>query len=270
MYSLVNVATLVRDLARSPRAATVATELLRAFALDADALWSLDAVEVASAQADRRAQVLASDLASPRALTVLAAARGFAETLGIDAYSAAVDVLETAPLGGGEDLQAFVRHDVLADAWEAAGDVAVTRWPRALDVVADGVLGAFAGDDALAEPWRRWTTRHGLRPARSDWPHVVARVRALSPDADVPPAPAAWATRMHDACWAVHLTGRERAATITHLHALLALTEVYAPEVPPLRAVSMTTAAVHAAVVADVLDAGTCAAMSEPFLRLLP
>ena len=42
MYSLVNVATLVRDLARHERGAQVATELLRAFALDDAAVESLE------------------------------------------------------------------------------------------------------------------------------------------------------------------------------------------------------------------------------------
>ena len=44
MYSLVNIATLVRDLARHQRAAAVATELLRAFALAEADLDSLETV----------------------------------------------------------------------------------------------------------------------------------------------------------------------------------------------------------------------------------
>jgi hypothetical protein len=98
---------------------------------------------------------------------------------------------------------------------------------------------------------------------------VVVAVRRLPADADVAPAPSEWAARMHDACWAVHLTGRERVATVTQLHALRALCAVFAPAVPPLRMVAMTTAAVHAAVVGDVLDADTHAAMSQPLFRLL-
>ena len=271
MYSLVNVATLVRDLARTPRAASVATELLRALALDADALASLDRSSYDERrQAERRAQALARDAMTPRALAVLAAARGFADDLGIDAYSAAVDVLERASLGDLTDLQAFVRRDVLTGAWETAGDVAIARWPRALDVVSDGILAAYDGDTDLGEPWRRWCRDNELQPADAAWPEVVARVGSLPADAPLPPAPAQWATRMHEACWAVHTTGRERAATVTQLHALVALTEAYAPELPPLRAVSMATAAVFAAVVADVLDTDTHHAMSDPLLSLVP
>src|SRR6059058_6048201 len=105
MYSLVNVATLVRDLARHERAEQVATELLRAFALDRHALDGLDTTAYdAGGAAARRIRVLAEDHRRPRALHVLAAARGFADDLGIDAYGAAVDVLESTPIGGLADL----------------------------------------------------------------------------------------------------------------------------------------------------------------------
>jgi hypothetical protein len=268
MYSLVNVATLVRDLSRHPRAEQVATELLRAFALGPGELELLDQLAYdENAQAERRARVLVEDAARPRALQVLAAARRFADDIGIDAYSAAADVLEQAPLADLEALRGFVRRDVLADAWTSAADVAVARWPRALDVVTDGVLGVHAGDEELAAPWRSWAARRGIAPEATAWPEVVRTARALRRNAAAPPAPAEWAARMHDACWAVHLTGRERAAAVAQLHALRAVVRVWAPGPPPLRVVSMTTAAVHATVVADVLDASTVAAMSQPLFR---
>lgn len=268
MYSLVNVATLVRDLARHPRADQVATELLRAFALRPDDVAALDAWDYdGESAAVRRRQVLADDTMTPRALPVLAAARAFADDLGIDAYSAAVDVLENATIGDLADLQAFVRRDVLAWCWDNGTDLAVTTHPQALDIVADGVVGAYADDASLAQPWRDFVAMHGIAGARTDWPDVVAAVRRLTRDAVVAPAPAEWAARMHEACWAVHLTGRERAATVTHLHALRALAQAWAPDRPPLRVVSMTSAAVHAEVVADVLDGATRAAMTQPLFR---
>lgn len=268
MYSLVNIAALVRDLGRHPRAEQVATELLRAFALGPAELELLDALDYdETVHADRRQQALAADAAQPRALQVLAAARGFADGIGIDAYTAAVDVLENASIGDLEALRAFVRREVLADAWEGSGEVAVARWPRALDIVADGVLGAHSGDAQLVAPWRAWAARQGIAPEATAWPEVIRVVAALRPRSAVPPAPAEWAARMHDACWAVHLTGRERAAAVAQLHALRAVVHAWAPAPPPLRAVSMTTAAVHATVVADVLDAATVAEMSQPLFR---
>jgi hypothetical protein len=268
MYSLVNVATLVRDLARHDRAAQVATELLRAFALDEADLDSLEAAAYDPAvAAARRTQVLAADRGQPRALQVLAAARGFADDIGIDAYAATVDVLETTPMGGLADLQAFVRTDVLASCWHVVGDLAVALRPQALDLVTDGILGTYAGDHVLVGPWQRWRSTHPVAAAPTHWSHVVDVVASLPRDAVIPPAPSEWAQRMHEACWAVHLTGRERDATIAQLHALVALLGVWAPDRPPLRAVSMTSAAVHAEVVADVLDGATRAAMSQPLFR---
>src|SRR3954469_9798304 len=190
MYSLVNVATLVRDLARHERAAEVATELLRAFALDSAALDSLDAMAYdAPAAAVRRTELLSGDASRPRALAVLAAARGFADDIGIDAYSAAVDVLESTPMGDLADLQNFVRSDVLAACWETSGDLAVARRPQALDLVTDGVLGTYAGDAVLVEPWRQWLALHPVSPAPTAWTQVVAAVAALERDAAIAPAP---------------------------------------------------------------------------------
>src|SRR3954447_19422844 len=140
----------------------------------------------APAAAVRRAQVLSDDSSRPRALQVLAAARGFADDLGIDAYGAAVDVLETTPMGGLADLQAFVRTDVLADCWETSGDLAVARRPRALDIVTDGLLGTYAGDEVLAAPWREWLSSHPVTPAPSAWPHVTDAVASLAPEAAIP------------------------------------------------------------------------------------
>jgi hypothetical protein len=268
MYSLVNVATLVRDLARHPLAEPVATELLRAFALRADHLTALAGVDYdAQDAATRRTQLLTDEGARPRALQVLAAARGFADDLGLDAYSAAADVLERATIGGLADLRRFVRDEVLLWCWQSSGDVAVASHPQALDVVTDGILGAYAGDEELGRPWRALVAGAGVDPAPTGWPHVVDAVRGLERHTAIAPAPAEWATRMHEACWAVHLTGRERAAAVTQLHALVALVRVWSPEQPPLRAVAMTSAAVHAEVVADVLDTATRDAMSRPLFR---
>ena len=273
MYSLVNIAAVVRDLSRHPRADQVATELLRAFALGPSELERLDRLDHdgldydGAAQARRRAEAIAADAMRPRALQVLAATRSFAADIGMDAYSASLDVLETAPLGDLDALRAFVRHDVLADCWTTAGDVAVARWPRALDVVSDGIVGVYVDDEQLAAPWRAWSDRAGIEAEATAWPELLRNVAAVRPTSPVPAAPTEWAARMHDACWAVHLTGRERAAAVAQLHALRAVVRAWAPEVPSLRAVSMTTAAVHATVVADVLEASTVTAMTQSLFR---
>src|SRR5947209_8402692 len=125
MYSLVNIATLVRDLGRLPAGDAVAADLLRAFALARPALDALDRFELDATAALARAEVVAAERFRPRALTVLAAARDVATELGIEAYAAAGDVLEQATMFGVDELHRFVRDDVVVGAWDVAGDLAV-------------------------------------------------------------------------------------------------------------------------------------------------
>ena len=270
MYSLVNVATLVRDLARLDTGDAVAADLLLVMALDDAVLAGLDRISVGGDEMSARQGVLVAQRERPRALSVLATAREVATDMGLRAYSAASDLLEQAPMFGTDELVRFVRHEVLASAWTGAGDLAVARWPRALDVVCDGIVASWTGDATVGGCWRGWVRRESpaaATPARSD---VLDVVRALPRDATYAPVPASWAASMHEACWALHLTGRTRDAAVVQLHALRALLAAHAPARPPLRAVATVTAAVHASLVADVLDTNTFRAMTQPLFRLVP
>jgi hypothetical protein len=269
MYSLVNIAALVRDLSRHARSDAVAADLLRAFSLDAPALAALDAVRPDANAAVVRARLLTADAARPRALQLLAAARADAADLGLDAYTAAVDRLECTPMGDLEGVVRFLRDEVLSAAWRGDEGLWVATVAHALDVVTDGVIASYAGDDNVGAQWRRWVAETECAVAPTPWPDIVAAVAGVPAHSQWPVVPATWAVSMHDACWAVHLTGRERVAAITQLHALRALLAVSAPELPPLRAVSATVAAVHAHVVADLIDSATHEAMTQPLFRLL-
>ena len=280
MYSLLNVTVVARDLTRHPHGAALARDLLHVLALDSEALEALDAVP-APADAPRRRQALATEHAdAPRALEALASIRAAATEGGIDTWSAALPVLEAAPLGGRVELIRWVRTELLADAWETVADVSVPRLPRALDIVSDGVLSTYAGRpaDPLARPWRAWTG--GRLPATSTEPaveQVVAMVAAASRDSLVTAGAVmrskrangwSWPQAMHDACWAADLTGRTRTAAIAQLEAVAALLgRMRTPPAPDIAAA--VAAAVHATVVADVLPAETVAAMCGPMLAHL-
>ena len=282
VYSLVNVPCLVRDLARHPRRAAVALDLLRAAALDADAFAALDRVRIA-VDAPARREALADRMRiEPRALQVLAAARDVATTSGIDAWTAAVDVLDTAPMGSVDELVGLVRDEICAPAWARGDGLAVATYPVALDVVADGVRATYCADICpeiaapLGRPWRRWlaASQHAaasVDPAAAD---LVARLRGATPlqlraAADRLRRQRAegwsWAIAMHDACWAVHLTGREMTALVAQLHALRAAIAVL-PDgtrlTPDMSAA--VVAAVHARVGADVLAGDVLAALTAP------
>ena len=99
---------------------------------------------------------------------------------------------------------------------------------------------------------------------------VVDAVRALPSQVVFAPVSADWSVLMHDACWALHLTGRLRPAAVTQLHALRALLARYAPQQPPPRAVATVTAAVHASLAADLLPDDTLRSMTQPLFRLVP
>jgi hypothetical protein len=283
MYTLVNAPVLARDLVRHPRGAAVATDLLRALALDDDALASLDQVRVAADAQARRDAATVRMAAEPRALQVLAAARDVATTAGLTAWTAAADVLDAAALGGLEELVGFVRDELLDAAWWRGDDISVARWPTALDVVADGVTATYAVDACgslvapLGRPWRRWlsSTGHGLAGVDGPAAGVLEQLDDGSPQRLRVAAETlrrqradgwSWAEAMHEACWAVHLTGRERLAAAAQLHAVrILLGTGTAGTRPGADVVAAVVAAVHAAVVADVLHGDVAAALSAPF-----
>lgn len=288
-YSLVNIATVVRDLARHPAGPRLALELEHVLALGPGDLARLDAAGPDPQAARLRDALLAAADARPRALELLGAGREAARSAGLAAWAASLDALEAAPVGGAVELVRWVRDELLAHAWDRDGEVAVARRPRAVDVVADGLLATWVQPDGrdeavrLGRPWQDWVAaRAGAGPpaAGDATPAgaVVAAVATASAE-QLSAAGAAmlaqratgwsWARAMHDACWAVELTGRGRPAATAQLRALRALLAVTGA--PLLRAdpVAAVTAAVHAAVVADVLPDETVAAMCRPLLTHL-
>ena len=287
-YSMVNVPCLARDLARHPRGAALASDLLRAAALGPEQYVDLDAVRVAADAAQRRAQLAERMTLQPRALQVLAATRDVASTVGLEAWTAAVDVLEAAPMGALTDLVDMVRDEICETAWSRADGLAVTSWTNALDVVADGVRATYTAEICpeisapLGRPWRRWlaATTHAPAPVDPIVADVVGAVRELAPQQLAGAAQRlrgqraegwSWAIAMHDACWAVHLAGRDRIALVAQLHAVRALLDGprSAAERPSPDAVSAVVAAVHARVVADVLADDVRVALTTPLESVL-
>jgi hypothetical protein len=282
VYSLVNVPCLVRDLARHPRGAGLAVDLLRAAALDTDAFAALDRVRAPVDALSRREALAARMRIEPRALQVLAAARDVAATSGIDAWTAAADVLETASIGSLDDVVGLVRDEICAGAWARGDGLAVATWPTALDVVADGVRATYSADSCpeiaapLGRPWRRWlaASRHAPAPVDPVVADLVDRLRRATPHQLADAADRlrrqradgwSWAIAMHDACWAVHLTGRETTALVAQLHALRAvLAATPAGSRPTPDTCAAVVAAVHAGVGADLLAGDVLAALTAP------
>lgn len=281
-YSMVNVPCLVRDLARHPRGGEVAMDLLRAAALGPAEFASLDLVRVAADVAERRDALASRMSLEPRALQVLAATRDVAATAGLAAWTAAVDVLEATPMGALSDLVDLVRDDICDAAWSRADGLAVTAHTTALEVVMDGIRATYADEicpeiaGPLGRPWRRWlaATGHQGSPVDGNVADLVGELTAVAPDSLTRAADQlrrqraagwSWAIAMHDACWAVHLTGRERTALIAQLHAVRALLDASTGgQRPSPDAVAAVIGAVHARVVEDVLAQDVFVALTTP------
>lgn len=284
MYSFVNAAVVARDLSRHDYGGALAADLLHGLALDENALAVLDGLPAVTDASERRQALDQGVAAEATALQVMSAVRQAADDSGLSAWMSSLGLLEAAPMGGWDELRRWVRGELLADAWDRVGDVAVARWPHALDVVTDGLLVTYVGSAdpsvaaPLARPWRSWTRRRAAaslaEPAVAE---VVAMLAAASPEsvaaagAAMQQARAAgwsWALAMHDACWAVELTGRSRTSCIAQVEAVRALLAVTGPRPRP-DVVAAVTAAVQATVAADVLASETVAAMCRPLLANL-
>lgn len=269
MYSFINIATVVRDLARHGHGVVLVDDLLRAFAVGSSDLNELEGLPRNDSMKDRRDRALAMAQTQPHALAVLAAARSAAADDGLPGYVDALPALESAPLFGLEALCTFVRAEVLADAWQRSDGLDVARHPRALDIVTDGLVGSWAGDDVLAAPWREYKKRVALPRTSASYDAVFDATRQLAARGSRPDAPANWPALMHDACWAVHLTGRGRTAAIAQLMALRIVLDAGKGSRPSFALVAVVSAAIHATSVSDLIATETHQAMTQPLLRSL-
>ncbi len=252
-YSLVNAPALGFDLVRVPGGPNVAEVVVRALDADEHTLQELanvhpgpcrsacwDAALLAAAQRPP----LRSSLGLAAEAVDLAAAgdeRGSQEL---------VTRLGAAPLGDLQALDRFLRRDALDWTWEVAGEVSLQRLRDrfASDVLVDaaasaycsqllgddqrrhlaapylaavrvagdttpdaGALGAGEAGDAVADVLHEvssWTEAD-----RAEWRSAVDLLRT---------GQGAWASAMHEAGWAAHLSGRTRTAARTQMLAVRA------------------------------------------------
>lgn len=153
--------------------------------------------------------------------------------------------LEIAPLGSLASLLHCVRTDVLDWTWRSAGEVSLQAptAERATSIVCDAVAASYchgltpAERQHLAAPWARAqrlldAVREPVEPvlpapveallerlSRLDVADVEA-LRARSADLG---RTGDWAESVHEASWAVHLTGRVRTAASVQLRGVEAL-----------------------------------------------
>jgi hypothetical protein len=292
-YSLVSAATLGFDLVRLPAGRSVAEVLLAGLGADAGALAAVAAAHPgrglereqrgALAVRSRRAREMAVGV--PHLRGVAAAAGGRAAVL--------VTQLEQGTIGDAPTLERLLRDDVLGREHPAAGTVDADLLAEAADVLADAAVGFWAAG-VLPPLVRRELTAAfdrvtdagplsgrdsvDLGPSSTELEEFLAAVRDLDETgrtrwrvavdegrADHRP----WATAMHEASWAAHVSGRTRALATAQLHGVQAFLDGgFDTRDGASGAWNAVAGCVQGIVMADLLDDVSLAVLRAPWARV--
>nr|WP_204332351.1 hypothetical protein [Geodermatophilus sabuli] len=244
---MVSAATLGFDLVRLPAGAAVADALLAGLAADAPALSALASVHpaVGRDRDDRATLAVRSRRARELAAAVPHVRTAGTGLPGTDRAAVLVAQLERSTIGDAAAVERVLREDVLGAEHPAVALVDEDTLAAAADVLADAAVGSWAA--AVLPPLVRRqltgpfavATAAGmvpapaldLGPATGALTDLLAGIRGLDgPGRDrwrvaVDEGRAArrpWATAMHEASWAAHVSGRTRALATAQLLAVQA------------------------------------------------
>ena len=294
-YSLVSAATLGFDLVRLPAGRSVAEVLLTGLSADTRTLAAVAAAHPGRgltvdergvrAVRSRRAREMAASVPHVRGATA-----------GVTADRAAllVSQLELGTIGDAVTLERLLRDDVLGSEHLARGFLSEDEWDEATDVLADAALGHWAAGvlpplvrRELTGPFDRAldggsvapaSVGADLGPAAGELATVLDALRGLDEPgrglwrtavdegrAEHRP----WATAMHEASWAAHVSGRTRALAAAQLHAVQAFLDggfdLHDGAAGVWNAVA---GCVQGIAMADLLDDGALAVLRAPWLRV--
>ena len=294
-YSLVSAATLGFDLVRLPGGRSVAEVLLVGLAADAHELTRIAAAHPARgldrehrgvlAVRSRRAREMAASVPHVRG------ASGVGE--GRDRAAVLVAQLEQGTIGDAPTLERLLRDDVLGHEHPATGTVDPDLIAEAADVLADAAVGFWAA--GVLPPLVRRELTAGfdrvtdagplpgqeaadLGPTTAGLREFLATVRDLD-DAGRARWRAAvdegradhrsWATAMHEASWAAHVSGRTRALATAQLHAVQAFLDGGFGRRDGAAGVwNAVAGCVQGLAMADLLDEDSLAVLRAPWLRV--
>ncbi|MFD2091256.1 hypothetical protein [Blastococcus deserti] len=292
-YSLVSAATLGFDLVRLPAGRAVAGVLLTGLGADAGALSALAASHAARnltreergvrAVRGRRAREMAASVPHVRG----AAGAG-------DRAAVLVTQLEQGTIGDAPTLERLLRDDVLGPEHAAAAELPAEERDEAADVLADAAVGYWAAG-VLPPLVRRELTGSfdravegggvavpvvgdDLGPAARELAGLLDAVRRLD-DAGRAAWRAAvdagraehrpWATAMHEASWAAHVSGRTRALATAQLHAVQAFVDGGFDLHDGAGGVwNAVAGCVQGIAMADMLDENSLAVLCSPWVRV--
>jgi hypothetical protein len=292
-YTLVSAATLGFDLVRLPAGRDVATVLLAGLGADAETLARVAGAHPGRGRDREQRGVLA---VRARRARELAAAVPSVRTP-VDAGSRAavlVAQLERGTIGDAPTLERLLRDDVLGPEHPGMADLAPEVGEEAADVLADAAVGHWAAEvlpplvrRELTAPYSRAVAEGlvapapvgaDLGPASSELADLLAAVRGLDDDgrarwrAAVDEGRAEhrpWATAMHEASWAAHVSGRTRALATAQLHAVQAFRDGGFDTSDGAAGVwNAVAGCVQGTTMADLLDEGSLAVLLAPWRRV--
>ncbi|MFW3170371.1 hypothetical protein [Geodermatophilus sp. CPCC 206100] len=247
-YSLVSAATLGFDLVRLPAGRDVADALLAGLTADATTLAHVAGAHPAAGRDREERAAVAVRARRAREMAVSTPhVRNFVVDLPVaaDRTSVLVDQLQRSTIGDAAALERIVRDDVLGPEHPATGLLDGDALAAAADVLADAAVGSWAAG-VLPPLVRRQLTGPfalavaaglvpapslDLGPATGELTGLLDALRGLDAAgrarwlAAVDTARAErrpWATAMHEAAWAAHVSGRTRTLATAQLLAVQA------------------------------------------------
>ncbi|MGY1806588.1 hypothetical protein ACI8AF_04390 [Blastococcus sp. SYSU D00669] len=289
-YSLVSAATLGFDLVRLPAGRNVAEVLLTGLNADAATLERL-----AAAHPGREATAEQRGVLAVRSRRARELASGVPHVSGVagrvtgaeDRTAVLVEQLERGTIGNAPTLERLLREDVLGPGHAAAVDGDVRA--EAADVLADAAVGFWAQDvlpplvhRELTAAYHRaavgWGDLPDLGPATDELAGLLTAIagldaagrgrwRAAVDEGRAEHRP--WASAMHDACWAAHVSGRTRTLAAAQLHAVRAFTAGGFDGRDGAHGVwNAVAGCVQGVAMADLLDESSLAVLRAPWLRV--
>jgi hypothetical protein len=212
-----------------------------------------------------------------------------------DRAAVLVAQLEQGTIGDAPTLERLLRDDVLGPEHAAAGDLVSDEWDEAVEVLADAALGYWAAGvlpplvrRELTGPFDRAVERgvlappsvgDDLGPAAGELAGLLDGIRRLDE-----PGRAAWrtavdegraehrpwATAMHEASWAAHVSGRTRALATAQLHAVQAFLDGgFDLHDGAAGAWNAVAGCVQGIAMADLLDEASLEALRAPWVRVV-
>ncbi len=300
-YTLVSAATVGFDLVRLPAGRAVAEVLLAGLAADAGMLERLAERHPARGRDREQRGVVA--LRGRRARELAAAVAALRDAAVPDATAAGtraavlVAQLERGTIGDAAALERLLRDDVLGREHAAMRRVDPQVAAEATDVLADAAVGHWAAEVLPPLVRRELTAPFGravpdgavpggegsgvdLGPAAADLAVLLGAVRGLDASGRAAWRAAVeegraerrpWASAMHQACWAAHVSGRTRSLAAAQLHAVQAFLDGGFGISDGAGGVwNAVAGCVQATSMADLLDDASLAMLLAPWRRVSP